>query len=158
MGTEIERKFLVKGETWRDRVESSVEIVQGYVANNANATVRVRVKGERAFLTIKGAADGIRRSEFEYPIPVDDARAMLRELAVFPPVEKRRYRVREGERIWDLDVFAGENAGLVMAEIELAVEDESFVLPDWAGEEVSGDPRYYNVNLARNPFRHWRFA
>ena len=158
MGTEIERKFLVEGDTWRERVESSVAIVQGYVANNANATVRVRVKGEQAFLTIKGASHGIRRSEFEYPIPVEDARAMLRELAVFPPVEKVRYRVREGEHLWDLDVFAGENAGLVMAEVELGAEDEVFALPDWAGDEVSADPRYYNVNLARNPFRHWRSA
>jgi len=155
MGTEIERKFLVKSESWRGRVESSVDIIQGYVANNANATVRVRVKGERAFLTIKGAGNGIRRSEFEYPIPVEDARAMLRELAVSPAVEKVRHRVREGDHVWDLDVFAGENAGLVMAEVELASEDEVFALPDWAGEEVSGDPRYYNVNLARHPFRHW---
>lgn len=155
MATEIERKFLVKNDNWRDRAESGSALMQGYIANNATATVRVRLKGEQAFLTVKGRAEGITRSEFEYPIPPADARAMLAELAVSAPIEKVRFRVREGDHVWDLDVFGGENAGLVMAEVELAAEDECFTMPDWAGEEVTGDPRYYNVNLARNPFRNW---
>jgi adenylate cyclase len=155
MATEIERKFLVNGDSWRDAVLSQERIMQGYLANNQNATVRVRVKGEQAFLTIKGAARGISRSEYEYPIPVSDAEAMLAELAVSPPIDKVRYRVRHGDQVWDLDVFAGDNAGLVMAELELEHEDQPFDLPDWAGTEVSGDPRYYNVNLARHPYKHW---
>ncbi|MEA3276617.1 MAG: CYTH domain-containing protein [Pseudomonadota bacterium] len=155
MGVEIERKFLVKNDSWRDQVESEAHVMQGYLANNANATVRVRVKGEDAFLTIKGGGEGIRRSEYEYPIPVSDAEAMLRELAVSPAIDKVRYKVKCGDHFWDLDFFAGDNQGLVMAEVELSTEDETFEMPDWAGEEVSGDPRYYNVNLARNPYRHW---
>ncbi|MGD8207320.1 MAG: CYTH domain-containing protein [Thiohalocapsa sp.] len=155
MATEIERKFLVNGEGWRDAVESETRVMQGYLANNQNATVRARVKGERAFLTIKGATRGVSRSEYEYEIPVADAEAMLHELSVSPPIEKTRYRVRCGAHLWELDVFAGENAGLVLAEIELGHEDESFEMPDWAGREVSDDQRYYNVNLARHPYRHW---
>jgi adenylate cyclase len=155
MGVEIERKFLVKNDSWRARVEWEWHIMQGYLANNANATVRVRVRGDIAYLTIKGPGRGISRSEYEYPIPVTDAEAMLKELAVSPPVDKVRYRVRAGKHLWDLDVFAGENAGLVMAEVELAAEDEVFERPDWLGDEVSGDPRYFNVNLARNPYKHW---
>jgi adenylate cyclase len=155
MPTEIERKFLVTGESWRDAVESKTRMIQGYLTENQNATVRVRVAGDRAFLTIKGMMRGLTRSEYEYPIAPADAAAMLEELAVSPPIEKVRYRVRCGEHVWDLDVFAGENAGLVMAEVELGMEDEVFQMPDWAGREVTGDKRYYNVNLARHPFRHW---
>jgi adenylate cyclase len=98
---------------------------------------------------------GLTRSEYEYPIPAADGAAMLAELAVSPPIDKVRYRVRCGEHVWDLDVFAGANAGLVMAEVELGREDEPFLMPDWAGREVTGDQRYYNVNLARRPFRDW---
>jgi adenylate cyclase len=155
MATEIERKFLVNGDSWRDAVLSQERIMQGYLANNQNATVRVRVKGAHAFLTIKGAAQGISRSEYEYPIPVEDAEAMLAELAVSPAIDKVRYRVRHGDQVWELDVFAGDNAGLVMAELELEHEDQPYDRPDWAGTEVSGDPRYYNVNLARHPYKHW---
>ncbi|MGA7982630.1 MAG: CYTH domain-containing protein [Chromatiaceae bacterium] len=155
MGVEIERKFLVNSDSWRAHVESEAHIMQGYLANNATGTVRVRVKGGDAYLTIKGAGLGITRSEYEYPIPVVDAQAMLRELAVFPPIDKVRYKVRAGSHLWDLDLFAGENEGLVMAEVELSAEDEVFERPDWLGDEVSGDPRYFNVNLARNPYKHW---
>lgn len=155
MATEIERKFLVEGESWRDAVESETRIMQGYLADGGNATVRVRVAGDRAFLTIKGKMRGISRSEYEYPIPPDDGAAMLAELAVSPPIDKVRCRVRCSAHVWDLDVFAGENAGLVMAEVELASEDEPFDMPSWAGKEVTADRRYYNVNLARNPFGRW---
>jgi len=155
MGLEIERKFLVKSDAWRADVESESHIMQGYLANNANATVRVRIKGDDAYLTIKGAGLGISRCEYEYPLPVPDAQGMLNELAVFPPVDKVRYRVRAGHHVWDLDVFSGQNEGLVLAEVELYAEDEVFERPHWLGDEVSGDPRYFNVNLARNPYKHW---
>lgn len=155
MGVEIERKFLVKNDLWRAYIESEAHIMQGYLANNDNAVVRVRVKGEDAYLTIKGATSGISRSEYEYRIPVEDAKEMLAELAVFPPIDKVRYGVRYGDRLWELDLFAGGNDGLVMAELELQSEDEAFDVPDWAGEEVSDDPRFYNVSLAQNPFKRW---
>jgi adenylate cyclase len=155
MGIEIERKFLVVGESWRDAVESQTRIMQGYIAAGENATVRARLAGERGFLTIKGMIQGASRAEYEYEIPADEAVSLLRDLALSPPVDKVRFRVRCGAHVWDLDVFAGENAGLVMAEVELSREDEPFQMPDWAGEEVTGDGRYYNVNLARKPFRHW---
>ena len=155
MAVEIERKFLVRGDSWRGQAESETHIMQGYLANTPEMTLRVRVKGEQAFLTLKGTSQGISRLEFEYPIPVADAQDMLRALAVSPPIDKVRYQVRVGDHVWELDVFAGENAGLVMAEIELAAEDERFEKPEWAGEEVSNEARYYNVNLARHPYTRW---
>jgi len=155
MGTEIERKFLVANNSWRSDIESQVHLMQGYLADGDRATVRVRVAGDAAYLTIKGPTLGITRSEYEYPIPVADAQAMLRELAAYPTIDKMRYRVRCDQHRWELDVFAGENMGLVLAELELGHEQEAFERPAWAGEEVSGDPRYYNVNLARNPYRSW---
>jgi adenylate cyclase len=155
MGVEIERKFLVKNTSWRDAVEGQDAILQGYLAETERASVRVRVKGDRGFLTIKGAAAGVSRAEFEYGIPLEDARAMLDTLSSLAVIEKVRYRVRSGRHLWELDVFAGENAGLVLAELELTSEDEPFELPDWAGEEVSSDARYYNLSLARNPFSRW---
>lgn len=155
MSVEIERKFLVEGDTWRSQVASESHIMQGYLASSPEVTVRVRVKGNQAFLTIKGESRGVARSEYEYSIPVVDAEEMLRDLAVLPPIDKVRYRIPLGGHVWELDVFAGENAGLVMAEIELSSEDEDFDLPDWAGQEVSDDQRYFNVNLAKNPYRRW---
>lgn len=155
MATEIERKFLVIDDTWRAAVESEERVVQGYLAAGRQATVRVRIIGEAAFLTIKGRTRGISRSEYEYAIPRTDAEAMLQELTLSPPIDKTRYRVRCGDHVWDLDRFHGANAGLVMAEVELARADEPFRMPAWAGREVSGDPRYYNVNLARDPFTRW---
>jgi adenylate cyclase len=155
MATEIERKFLVVNDSWRDGVESESHLMQGYLSEGKTATVRVRIKGDAAFLTIKGKMQGISRSEYEYPIPVADAEAMLRELSVSPPIDKTRYRVRCGEHVWDLDLFHGDNAGLIMAEVELEHADEAFEMPTWAGQEVSADLCYYNVNLAKNPYRRW---
>jgi len=157
MGVEIERKFLVKNDSWRDDVESETHLVQGYLADGAGAraTVRVRVAVDAAFLTIKGTTPGIRRSEYEYPIPLADAQAMLRELVMHSVIDKTRYRVRSGGRLWELDLFAGENAGLVMAELELGSEHEIFELPPWVGKDVSEDSRYYNANLVRNPYKRW---
>ncbi|MBK6763810.1 MAG: CYTH domain-containing protein [Micrococcales bacterium] len=154
MGVEIERKYLVVGDAWRAQVVSATRIVQGYLARG-EVTVRARIRGDRAYLTIKGRSQGIARSEFEYEIPVPDAEAMLTELAEGPVVEKTRHLIDVGGHTWELDVFAGANEGLVMAEVELADADEQFDLPQWAGEEVSDDPRYYNVNLAREPFSQW---
>ncbi len=155
MAKEIERKFLVKGETWRSQVLSETRLVQGYLLDRPDLTLRVRIKAQEAFLTLKGASKGIARSEFEYPIPLEDAQALLAEFALFPPIDKIRYQVQVGAHRWDLDVFLGANAGLVLAEIELQDPEESFIRPDWLGEEVSEDPRYYNVNLAKQPYRTW---
>jgi len=155
MGVEIERKFLVKNDSWRSAVESQAQLIQGYLADGDKATIRVRIADDLAYLTIKGPTAGITRSEYEYPLPVADARTMLRELALYPPLIKTRYRVRVGKRLWELDVFAGENAGLVLAELELGSAQETFEQPAWARDEVSDDPRYYNANLAQKPYRHW---
>jgi adenylate cyclase len=155
MAVEIERKFLVKSDSWRSQVESEAHLMQGYLSSGGKATVRVRIKGDAAYLTIKGATTGISRSEYEYLIPVADAQAMMQELALYPAIDKTRYRVRCGKHLWDLDLFAGENEGLVMAEVELGSEDETFEMPEWAGEEVSGDRRYYNSYLSRHPYKHW---
>ena len=155
MGIEVERKFLVSDESWRDAVTSSTRIVQGYIAQTGSATVRVRVRGDRGFLTIKGLSVGVSRSEFEYEVPVADALAMLDELAQGPVIDKVRHLVPVGGHVWEVDVFAGENAPLVMAEVELADSEEAFVRPDWAGVEVSDDQRYFNVNLARSPYSTW---
>jgi adenylate cyclase len=158
MAVEIERKFLVVGDQWRHDVEQSTHIVQGYLANAGRATVRVRIKGGDAFLTIKGRTEGISRSEYEYQIPVEDARAMLAELAQGPVIDKVRHLVPAAGHMWELDVFAGDNEGLVMAEVELSSDDEAVELPAWAGAEVSDDDRYYNVNLAARPYRSWGLA
>lgn len=155
MGTEIERKFLVRGEAWRDAVAEQRRIVQGYIAHTDNATVRVRVAGDRATLTLKGTSQGISRSEFEYEVPVDDGLRMLDELASGPVIDKVRHLAPIGKHLWEIDVFAGDNEGLVMAEVELADADEEFERPDWAGTEVSDDARFYNVNLAARPYRDW---
>ncbi|WJW76749.1 CYTH domain-containing protein [Thiohalobacter sp. IOR34] len=160
MATEIERKFLVRSDAWRAEVIRSRRIRQGYLSQvtgpaAAPASVRVRIAGGQATLNIKSATLGIRRSEFEYPLPLADAEAMLDTLVQGALVEKTRHEVPRGEHIWEIDVFEGANAGLVVAEIELADEDEDFERPDWLGEEVSGDPRYYNVCLVDHPFRDW---
>ncbi len=155
MATEIERKFLVRDQRWREQARPGVRLMQGYLASTPALTVRVRLAGEQGRLTIKGATHGICRSEYEYAIPAEDARAMLNELAETGIIEKTRYLVSAGEHRWELDIFAGENAGLVLAEIELSAADEVFERPVWLGAEVSDDPRYFNANLARHPFSHW---
>ncbi len=155
MGIEVERKFLVVGDAWRAEVSSATRIVQGYLAQTATATVRVRVRGDRGYLTVKGASVGIERSEFEYEIPVPDAMAMLDTLAQGPVIDKVRHLVPVGQHTWEVDVFGGANAPLVMAEVELADAAQDFVTPEWAGQEVSEDSRYFNVNLARAPYSTW---
>ncbi len=155
MGLEIERKFLVINDRWKAGVESESALKQGYLAAQPGLAIRVRIDGDRAQLNIKGGTEGIRRSEYEYEIPLADAEEMLANLTTGNIIDKTRYRVRCGDHLWDLDLFHGDNDGLVVAEIELESETESFVLPDWAGEEVSGDARYFNANLIQHPYRDW---
>jgi adenylate cyclase len=153
MGVEIERKFLVRNASWKAAAGAGQPCRQGYLCSGDGATVRVRIIGEQAFLTIKGPSAGIARSEFEYGIPVADAEAMLSLCGQV--VEKTRYFIGHAGLRWELDVFTGSNEGLVLAEVELESEDQEVALPDWAGKEVSGDPRYFNACLARHPFRTW---
>ncbi len=156
MGVEIERKFLVVGETWRPPA-AGTEIRQGYICAGRERSVRVRIAGETAFLTLKQARSGtcISRGEYEYAIPVDDAREMLASMCDGRRVEKTRHRMVVAGRDWVVDEFVGDNAGLVVAEVELDREDEAFALPDWAGREVTTEPRYFNVNLIDRPFCRW---
>ncbi|MCU7916207.1 MAG: CYTH domain-containing protein [Candidatus Thiodiazotropha sp. (ex Gloverina cf. vestifex)] len=156
MGLEIERKFLVINELWKSHVESESQLKQGYLATQNNATIRVRIAENQAMLNIKGVTTGIRRSEYEYEIPLQDAQEMLDNLTEDSIIDKVRYQVRCGNHIWDLDVFHGENKGLIIAEVELSTEDEGFIIPEWAGLEVSGDIKYYNASLVRKPYRYWK--
>ncbi|MDJ0708095.1 MAG: CYTH domain-containing protein [Leptolyngbyaceae cyanobacterium MO_188.B28] len=153
MGQEIERKYLVEGDEWRSLAVGQL-YRQGYLPTE-ECTVRVRVIGKKGFLTIKGPSTGISRSEFEYEIPTQDALDMMDSLCVGPLIEKMRYRIERNGLIWEVDEFMGENEGLIMAEVELEEEDQVIDLPDWIGEEVSGDPRYFNSSLAKFPFTHW---
>lgn len=152
MAIEIERKFLVMGDAWR--AAPAVFYSQGYLNRDKARTVRVRIAGEEAFLTIKGTSVGARRAEFEYPIPVWDARELL-ALCEQPLIEKNRRKILHEGFIWEVDEFLGENLGLVVAEIELPAEDAVFAKPDWVGEEVTEDARYFNSNLSRTPFTCW---
>lgn len=155
MSAEIERKFLVKNNNWRQHVSRKAKIAQGYLANTEFGSTRVRISGEYAYLNIKSMTLGISRAEFEYPIPVDDADYILNNLCLQPVIEKTRYYIEQDPHLWEIDVFTGENAGLVVAEIELGDVDETFYKPDWIGREVSDDPRYYNVRLVEYPFSQW---
>ena len=153
MSLEIERKFLVIKE--KIILEGKGDyLCQGYLTDDTERTVRIRIAGENAFLTIKGASNGISRSEFEYPVPVADAREMLK-LSIFPPIEKTRHKILYKGLLWELDIFHGDNEGLLLAEVELQSEDQPIELPSWAGEEVSGDLRYFNSYLAKIPFSKW---
>lgn len=155
MAKEIERKFLVKGDAWRELAEG-VAYRQGYLNSRKERTVRIRTVGEKAFLTVKGPTKGVTRTEFEYEIPYEDCLAMLEELAEKPIIEKKRYRIPAGSYVWEVDEFFGVNEGLILAEIELPSEDAVFEKPDWIGEEVSGDPRYFNSSLVANPYSVWK--
>jgi adenylate cyclase len=155
MAIEIERKFLVRDDSWRARADAGAFFSQGYLSSDPKRCIRVRIAADRAWLNIKSAVSGVRRLEYDYEIPVADAREMLHSACADPPVEKTRYHVPHGQHVWEVDVFEGANAGLVVAEIELADEQEPFARPAWLGEEVSNDPRYYNMNLSRLPFSRW---
>ncbi len=154
MPTEIERKFLVKGDEWRTLATGTV-YRQGYLSTKKGCTVRVRLVGDRGYLTIKGSTKGISRAEYEYPIPAQDAQEMLDNLCEPPLIEKTRYKIEFAGLTWEVDEFAGENQGLIVAEVELTDENQTIQLPDWIGKEVSDDPRYYNVNLTQHPYSQW---
>lgn len=152
MAIEIERKFLVHGDAWRDA--PAIYYSQGYLNRAKERTVRVRIAGEEAFLTIKGVTAGASRAEFEYPIPLWDARDLL-ALCEQPLIEKYRRKILFEGFIWEVDEFLGENAGLVVAEIELPSEDMHFTKPAWVGVEVTSDARYYNSALSSHPYSRW---
>lgn len=155
MAIEIERKYLLIDDSWRERADAGTNLRQGYFAGPEKASIRLRTAGQQATLNIKSAELGIRRLEYEYPVALADAEEMLALLCEKPVIEKTRYHVMHAGHEWEIDVFAGDNLGLIVAEIELASEDEAFELPAWAGEEVSHDPRYYNVSLIKHPYCDW---
>ncbi len=152
MGKEIERKFMVKEGAWRNA--KGTRYRQGYLNSAKERNVRVRTMEDKAYLTIKGIAIGASRMEFEYEIPLQDADELL-EICEKPLIEKTRYKVQEGGFVWEVDVFFRENQGLIVAEVELESEDQEFPKPDWVREEVTGDPRYFNSNLIKNPYIKW---
>lgn len=154
MGTEIERKFLVTSNDWENDVDSSAHLVQGYLGHGAERSVRVRIAASgKAYLNIKSSTNGITRSEYEYEIPLGDATEILENIALKPVIDKVRHYIRTGQHTWEIDVFERENKGLVVAEIELASEDEAFDRPSWLGKEVSEDPRFYNINIENQEWR-----
>ncbi|TND08626.1 MAG: adenylate cyclase [Bacteroidetes bacterium] len=155
MGIEIERKFLVKDESWKQALsEPGKPYRQGYMLSDNRRTVRVRTAGDKGFITIKGKGKGLRRPEFEYEIPLEDAKELL-ALCDETIIVKKRHLVQHEAHTWEVDVFEGDNAGLIVAEIELSHEDETFAVPDWAGEEVTFDGRYSNASLSRRPWSKW---
>lgn len=156
MRTEIERKFLVKEGAWREA--SAKTYRQGYLSTVKERTVRVRTIDDKAFLTIKGETVGATRREYEYEIPLEEANELLDELCERPLIEKKRHKLVHGGLTWEIDVFFGDNEGLIFAEVELESENQVFEKPDWVGEEVTADPRYYNANLITNPYRLWKTA
>ncbi len=154
MNKEIERKFLVKNHDFK-KIERGVLIRQGFLSTANERVVRIRIKESQAYLTVKGISIGASRTEFEYEIPLKDAEIMISELCEKPVIEKYRYCIKTNDFLWEVDEFKGENEGLIIAEIELRSEDQPFDIPEWVGEEVTGDPRYYNSNLIRHPYSTW---
>jgi len=155
MATEIEHKFTLKNENWRQLVTKSERLVQGYLAGNERSSVRIRIVGDKANLNIKSATLGVFRQEYEYDIPLADGEKILEDLCEKPVIDKVRHYVEYSGKTWEIDEFSGENKGLIVAEIELDAENEAFAIPDWADQDVSGDPRYYNVSLVKHPFKNW---
>ena len=159
MATEIERKFLIKDESWRTSAGEGIHFRQGYLVDigpdKIRASVRVRIEGDKANINIKSATLDMLRKEYEYPISVDDAEEMLDKLCIWPLIEKTRYKLDHGNHTWEIDVFEKDNDGLVVAELELQATDEAFEKPDWLGEEVTDDARYYNVCLVSQPYKDW---
>lgn len=154
MAKEIERKFLVKNMSWKAQA-AGVLYRQGYLNSVKERTVRVRTINNKAFITVKGITVGVSRLEFEYEIPFADAKQMLDHLVEKPIIEKYRYKIQQNGLTWEIDEFLGDNEGLVVAEVELKDEQQTFAPPDWLGEEVSSDPRYFNNNLVVHPYKTW---
>lgn len=154
MGVEIERKFLVKSQEWKEQA-IGIYYQQGYLSSHPERAVRIRTVQEEAFLTIKGKAKGAIRNEYEYQIPYEEAVEMLMLLCEKPIIEKKRYKISYDGLVWEVDEFEGENKGLIVAEVELSYEGQTFELPPWIGEEVTGDQRFFNSNLIKYPFSKW---
>jgi adenylate cyclase len=154
MAREIERKFLVRDKRYR-QLAKPVSCRQGYLSTAKERIVRVRIRGDKAYLTVKGATNGITRSEYEYEIPVAEAEQMLERLCEKPIIEKDRYEIECDGMVWQVDEFHGPNEGLVIAEVQLDREDHKITVPEWIGEEVSGESKYFNSNLVQNPYSNW---
>lgn len=154
MALEIERKFLLKNDDWRE-LATGKPYRQGYIKNDVSSAVRVRIAGDQAFLTIKSEVTGATRLEYEYLIPMNDAEEMLEKLCKKPQIEKMRYVIQIDDLTWEVDEFFAENEGLIVAEVELESENQHVSLPSWVGEEVTGDPKYYNANLIEHPYKNW---
>jgi len=154
-GTEIERKFLVKNFDWK-RKSNGVVYQQGYLSNDSSRTVRIRLEGKVGKLTIKGRKTGLSGDEFEYDLPVKDAKYLLRNLCKQPTILKKRYKVHFNGLVWEVDVFEGENKGLIIAEVELNSADQKIKIPKWVGKEVTRDRRFRNANLVTHPYPNWR--
>jgi adenylate cyclase len=153
MALEIEKKFLVTEDVWRNAQGTMYR--QGYLNSEKRRNVRVRIIEDKGYLTVKGMARGAVRAEYEYDIPKDEAEAMLNDLCEKPLIEKKRYKIKYKGHLWEVDEFFGENKGLILAEVELEREDENLIIPEWIGEEVTGDPKYFNSNLIHHPYNKW---
>ncbi|MFO1417553.1 MAG: CYTH domain-containing protein [Methylotetracoccus sp.] len=158
MAIEIERKFLVNGDSWKQEADPPAYLRQAYLTRDHDCSIRVRTDGQRAWMNIKGATVGVQRAEYEYEIPLADGIELVERFARGPVIEKWRYVIPAGRHHWEIDVFEGENSGLVVAEIELDDPADEFARPDWLGEEVTHDVRYYNTQLSLHPYRQWRSA
>lgn len=156
MAIEIEHKFLLANDDWRELVSHSTHYKQGYLTSDEHSSVRVRIANDKAWLNIKSATIGTHRQEYEYPIPAVDANEILNTLCHKPLIEKVRHFVSDGEHLWEIDEFSGDNQGLIVAEIELSAVGEAFNKPSWLGLEVTEDVRYYNNMLSKHPFSTWK--
>lgn len=154
MGKEIEKKFLVKREMIKS-VTKGIFLRQGYISIDKKRTVRVRIAENKAYITVKGISTGAVRDEYEYEIPVRDANEILDKICITPIIEKKRVKLEINELTWEIDSFYGDNEGLIIAEVELKDEEQTITKPDWAGKDVTGDPKYFNSNLVKNPYKNW---
>lgn len=159
MAREIERKFLLKNQDWKALAHKKTHFAQGYLNDisdkSAKSSVRVRIEGDKANMNIKSLEIGLSRDEYEYEIPLDDGKKILATLAAGPVIEKDRYLVKVDSHIWEIDEFFGDNQGLVVAEVEMQSEDETFLMPEWVGREVTEEVRFYNISLSKRPFNSW---
>lgn len=154
MGIEIERKFLVKSDEWKS-LGNRIFYQQGYLLSDKYRTIRIRTIEEKGFITIKSSVKGISRNEFEYEIPVEEAKLILETLCEKPFIKKYRTKIQLNELVWEIDEFLDDNDGLIIAEVELANENQKIDIPNWIGEEVTGDMKYFNSMLTKNPFNKW---
>ena len=154
MPVEIERKYLVIGDAWRGQA-TGLHFRQGYLSTDPERSVRIRLAGDEGWLTIKGKSEGAARAEYEYPIPAEHARELLDRLCLRPLIEKTRYRLEHAGLLWEIDEFEGDNAGLLIAEVELESASQMPELPDWVGQDVTDDPRYFNASLIAHPYSQW---